>query len=281
MSQSGTVKAGKISKILTPVKRVIDPCVAIRIKADGSGVETAGVRMRMNPFDEIAVEAAVRLKENGAADEVIAVSCGAPACAETLRTALAMGADRAILIETDIEPGIALRPLATARLLEALCRRERPDLVICGKQAVDSDAGQTGAMLAALLGWPLAARVSRITGTSHIPSPNAVDAGPDLAAGRIDVTCETDDGREIWRLTYPAVLTAELGLNEPRYVTLPNLMKAKKKALETLTPEILRVDVGSRLETLSVAASPSRRACVRVADADALLARLRDEARVI
>lgn len=251
----------EIEKILTPVKRVIDPCVAIRVKTDGSGVEASGVRMSMNPFDEIAIEAAIRLKEIGAANEVIAVTCGMADCAETLRTALAMGADRAILIET----GIELQPLAVAKILAALCLKERPDLVICGKQAVDSDAGQTGAMLAALLGWPLAARVSSLN----------------VADGKFLAACETEDGREVWRLRPPAVLTVELGLNTPRYVTLPNLMKAKKKALDTLTPEALGINARSRLTTLSIATPPSRRPCVRVADVDELLARLHDETRVI
>lgn len=251
----------EIGKILVPVKRVIDPCVAIRIKGDGTGVETAGVRMSMNPFDEIAVEAAVRVKESGAANEIIAVSCGVSACAETLRTALAMGADRAILIET----GIELQPLAVARVLVALCQQELPNLVICGKQAIDSDAGQTGTMLAALLGWPLATRVSHLN----------------VSEGQVLATCETDDGCEVWQLRLPALLTVELGLNTPRYVTLPNLMKAKKKPLDTLRLEALGVDVGSRLAQVSISAPPPRRAGVRVADIGELIRCLRDEARVL
>ena len=251
----------EIGKILVPVKRVIDSCVAIRIKGDGTDVETAGVRMSMNPFDEIAVEAAVRLKESGAANEIIAVSCGVPACAETLRTALAMGADRAILIET----GIELQPLAVARVLVALCRQELPGLVICGKQAIDSDAGQTGTMLAALLDWPLATRVSHLN----------------VSEGQILATCETDDGCEAWQLRIPALLTVELGLNTPRYVTLPNLMKAKKKPFDTLRLEALGIDVGSRLAQVSISAPPPRRAGVRVADVGELIRCLRDEARVL
>ena len=251
----------EIGKILVPVKRVIDPCVAIRIKGDGTGVETAGVRMSMNPFDEIAVEAAVRLKESGAVNEIIAVSCGVSACAETLRTALAMGADRAILIET----GIELQPLAVARVLVALCRQELPNLVICGKQAIDSDAGQTGTMLAASLDWPLATRVSHLN----------------VSEGRVLATCETDDGCEAWQLRLPALLTVELGLNTPRYVTLPNLMKAKKKPLDTLRPEALGIDVGSRLAQVSISAPPPRRAGVRIADVGELIRCLRDEAQVL
>ena len=250
----------EIGKILVPVKRVIDPCVAIRVKADGSGVETAGVRMSMNPFDEIAVEAAVRLKESGVVNEVVAVSCGASSTGETLRTALAMGADRAVLVEAEADS-----PLTVARLLEAVCLREQPSLVICGKQAIDDEAGQVGPMLAALLGWPQVARIS----------------GLSVSGGQAVATCETEEGREVWRVALPAVLTTELGLNEPRYVTLANLMKAKKKALDTITPLDLGVDVVSRLIPLSTKAPPLRRAGVRVADTAELVARLRDEARVI
>ncbi len=244
-------------KILVPVKRVVDSCVAVRVKPDGSGIETAGVRMSMNPFDEIALEAAVRLKEAGLASEVLAVSCGAPASQETLRTALAMGADRAILVGTQIEP----RPLAVARLLQAICLREAPQLVFCGKQAIDDEAGLAGQMLAALLGWPQATRVSRL----------------DIADGRATARCEIDGGREILRFGLPAVLTVELGLNEPRYATLANLMKAKKKPFETITPDALGVDVASRLTTLAVSEPPARRAGVRVAGAAELLGKLRGE----
>ena len=251
----------EIAKILVPVKRVIDPCVAIRVKADGSGVETAGVRMSMNPFDEIAVEAAVRLKESGVVNEVVAVSCGASSSGETLRTALAMGADRAVLVEAEAD----ISPLTVARLLEAVCLREQPSLVICGKQAIDDEAGQVGPMLAAFLGWP---QVTRISGLS-------------VSGGQAVATCETEEGREVWRVALPAVLTTELGLNEPRYVTLANLMKAKKKALDTITPLDLGVDVVSRLIPLSTKAPPLRRAGVRVADTAELVARLRDEAQVI
>ena len=248
-------------KILVAVKRVVDPCVAIRIKPDGSGVDCANVRMSMNPFDEIAVEEAVRLMESGVATEVVAVSCGVSACQETLRTAMAMGASRAILVETTVE----LRPLAVAKLLKAVCDRERPDLVLCGKQAVDDDANQTGQMLAALAGWAQATSGSRIV----------------VADGKVRVTREVDGGREIVRVGLPAVVTTELGLNEPRYATLPNIMKARKKPLDVLTPVDLGVRHTSRITTLAVTEPPKRRAGIRVADVAELVVRLRDEAKLV
>ncbi len=248
-------------KILVPVKRVVDYNVKIRVKADGSGVDLANVKMSMNPFDEIAVEAAVRLKEAGIASEVVAVSCGVAACQETLRTALAIGADRAILVDSDAE----LQPLAVAKLLKALCDREQPQLVICGKQAIDDDANQTGQMLAALAGWPQATFASKIV----------------IADGQATVTREIDGGLETLQLALPAVITTDLRLNEPRYATLPNIMKAKKKPLATLTPAELGVDVTPRLHTLKVAEPPSRSAGVKVADVAELLGKLKNEAKVI
>ena len=248
-------------KILVPVKRVVDYNVKIRVKGDGSGVELANVKMSMNPFDEIAVEAAVRLKEAGSATEIIAVSCGVAQCQETLRTALAIGADRAILVETTAE----LQPLAVAKLLKAICQKESPQLVIMGKQAIDDDSNQTGQMLAALLGWPQATFASKI----------------ELAEGRAKVTREVDGGLETVSIKLPAVITTDLRLNEPRYVTLPNIMKAKKKALETLKPEALGVDVSPRLATLKVVEPPKRKAGVKVSDAKALLEKLRNEAKVL
>lgn len=215
----------------------------------------------MNPFDEIAVEAAVRLREAGGATEIVAVSCGVPACQENLRTAMAMGADRGILVDSDTD----LWPLAVARLLKAVCDREQPDLVICGKQAVDDDANQVGQMLAALAGWPQATFVSQV----------------DVADGAVCATREIDGGRELVRMGLPAVMTVELGLNEPRYVTLPNLMKAKKRPLDIVTPVDLGVAVTSRIEILGVTEPPRRAAGVRVADVADLVARLRHEARVI
>ncbi|HOI50799.1 electron transfer flavoprotein subunit beta/FixA family protein [Azonexus caeni] len=248
-------------KILVPVKRVVDYNVKIRVKADGSGVDLANVKMSMNPFDEIAVEAAVRLKEAGIASEVVAVSCGVAACQETLRTALAIGADRAILVDSDAE----LQPLAVAKLLKVLCDREQPQLVICGKQAIDDDANQTGQMLAALAGWPQATFASKIA----------------IADGQATVTREIDGGLETLQLALPAVITTDLRLNEPRYATLPNIMKAKKKPLATQTPAELGVDVTPRLRTLKVAEPPSRSAGVKVADVAELLAKLKNEAKVI
>jgi electron transfer flavoprotein beta subunit len=248
-------------KILVAVKRVVDFNVKVRVKADGSGVETANVKMSMNPFDEIAVEEAVRLKEAGTATEIVAVSCGAPACQETLRTALALGADRAVLVETDAE----LQPLAVAKLLRAIAQKENPGLVILGKQAIDDDCNQTGQMLAALLGRPQATFASKLK----------------IAGDRAEVTREVDGGLETIAIPLPAVVTTDLRLNEPRYVTLPNIMKAKKKPLETLKPDALGVDVAPRLKTLKVEEPPRRKAGVKVPDAKALVHKLRNEAKVI
>jgi electron transfer flavoprotein beta subunit len=243
------------------VKRVVDFNVKVRVKADASGVETANVKMSMNPFDEIAVEEAVRLKEAGAATEIVVVSCGVAACQETLRTALAIGADRAILVESAAE----LQPLAVAKLLKAICTKEQPGLVVLGKQAIDDDSNQTGQMLAALLGWPQATFASRIK----------------LSSDKADVTREVDGGLETVAIKLPAVVTTDLRLNEPRYVTLPNIMKAKKKTLEVLKPEALGVDVAPRLSTLKVVEPSKRKAGVKVADVKALVDKLRNEAKVI
>ena len=248
-------------KILVPVKRVVDYNVKVRVKSDGTGVETANVKMSMNPFDEIAVEEAVRLKEAGTATEVIAISCGVQACQETLRTALAIGADRAILVQTDVE----LQPLAVAKLLKALVDKEQPKLVLLGKQAIDDDANQTGQMLAALAGWAQGTFASKVK----------------LEGETAQVTREVDGGLETVSLKLPAVITVDLRLNEPRYVTLPNIMKAKKKQMETLKPEDLGVDVSPRLTTLSVEEPPKRKAGVKVADAKALVDKLKNEAKVI
>ncbi len=248
-------------KVLVSVKRVVDFNVKVRVKADGSGVETANVKMSMNPFDEIAVEEAVRLKEAGAATEILAVSCGVQACQETLRTALAIGADRAILVETDVE----LQPLAVAKLLQKIIEREKPNLAILGKQAIDDDANQTGQMLAALLGWPQATFASKLK----------------LEGDKAGVTREVDGGLETISIKLPAVVTTDLRLNEPRYVTLPNIMKAKKKTLEVLKPDALGVDVAPRLKTLKVVEPAKRKAGVKVADAKALVDKLRNEAKVI
>jgi len=248
-------------KVLVAVKRVVDFNVKVRVKADGSGVETANVKMSMNPFDEIALEEAVRLKEAGVATEILAVSCGAAACQETLRTALAIGADRAILVQTDAE----LQPLAVAKLLKAIVSKEQPRLVIMGKQAIDDDSNQTGQMLAALLGWSQATFASKL----KVSNENA------------EVTREVDGGLETLAIRLPAVVTTDLRLNEPRYVTLPNIMKAKKKPLEMLTPDALGVDVKPRLATLKVVEPPKRKAGVKVADAKALVDKLRNEAKVI
>jgi electron transfer flavoprotein beta subunit len=248
-------------KVLVSVKRVVDFNVKVRVKADGTGVETANVKMSMNPFDEIAVEEAVRLKEASVVTEIVAVSCGAQACQETLRTALAIGADRAILVETDAE----LQPLAVAKLLKALCDRESPQLVILGKQAIDDDANQTGQMLAALLKWPQATFASKLK----------------IENGTATVTREVDGGLETLALKLPAVITTDLRLNEPRYVTLPNIMKAKKKTLENLKPDALGVDVQPRLRTLKVVEPPKRKAGVKVPDAKTLVEKLRNEAKVI
>ena len=248
-------------KVLVPVKRVVDYNVKVRVKSDGSGVDIANVKMSMNPFDEIAVEEAVRLKESGAAVEVVAASCGVLQCQETLRTAMAIGADRAILVETDAE----LQPLAVAKLLKALVEREQPQLVILGKQAIDDDCNQTGQMLAALLEWPQATFASKV----------------ELAEGAASVTREVDGGLETLRLQLPAVVTTDLRLNEPRYVTLPNIMKAKKKPLETVKPEALGVDVAPRIKTLKVVEPAKRGAGVMVPDVAALVAKLKNEAKVI
>jgi electron transfer flavoprotein beta subunit len=248
-------------KVLVAVKRVVDFNVKVRVKADGTGVETANVKMSMNPFDEIAVEEAIRLKEAGVATEIVAVSCGTPACQETLRTALALGADRAILVETAAE----LEPLAVAKLLRALAQKESPKLVILGKQAIDDDCNQTGQMLAALLGWPQATFASKLK----------------IEGEKAAVTREVDGGLETVSVKLPAVVTTDLRLNEPRYVTLPNIMKAKKKPLETLKPEALGVDVAPRLKTLKVEEPPKRKAGTKVPDAKTLVAKLRSEAKVI
>ncbi len=248
-------------KIMVPVKRVVDYNVKVRVKADGSGVDLANVKMSMNPFDEIAVEEAVRLKEAGIATEVIAVSCGVAACQETLRTAMAIGADRGVLVETDIE----LQPLAVAKLLKALCDKEQPQLVICGKQAIDDDANQTGQMLAALQNWPQATFASKVV----------------VADGRATVTREIDGGLETLAISLPAVVTTDLRLNEPRYATLPNIMKAKKKPLDTVKPADLGVDVAPRLTTLKVSEPPKRSAGVKVADVTELVSKLKNEAKVI
>jgi electron transfer flavoprotein beta subunit len=248
-------------KALVSVKRVVDFNVKVRVKADGTGVETANVKMSMNPFDEIAVEEAVRQKEAGVVSEIVAVSCGIAACQETLRTALAIGADRAILVETDAE----LQPLAVAKLLRAVCDKEKPELVILGKQAIDDDSNQTGQMLAALLGWPQATFASKVK----------------IADGRAEVTREVDGGLDTVSIKLPAVVTTDLRLNEPRYVTLPNIMKAKKKTLETLKPDALGVDVAPRLQTVKVVEPAKRKAGAKVADVKALVDKLRNEAKVI
>ncbi|HSG77913.1 MAG TPA: electron transfer flavoprotein subunit beta/FixA family protein [Burkholderiales bacterium] len=248
-------------KVLVSVKRVVDYNVKVRVKADGTGVETANVKMSMNPFDEIAVEEAVRLKEAGTVTEIVAVSCGPQACQETLRTALAIGADRAILVLAEGE----LQPLAVAKLLKAVCEKEKPELVIMGKQAIDDDANQTGQMLAALLGRPQATFASKVK----------------IADGKAEVTREVDGGLDTLSIKLPAVITTDLRLNEPRYVTLPNIMKAKKKPLETLKPDELKVDIAPRLETLKVVEPPKRKGGIKVSDAKALVDKLRNEAKVI
>ncbi len=248
-------------KVLVPVKRVMDYNVKARVKSDGSGIDLANVKMSMNPFDEIAVEEAVRLKEAGVATEVIAVSCGLANCQETLRTAMAIGADRAILVDTDVE----LQPLAVAKLLKAVADKEAPQLIILGKQAIDDDANQTGQMLAALLGWPQATFASKVV----------------VADGKATVTREVDGGLETLALSLPAVVTTDLRLNEPRYATLPNIMKAKKKPMDTLKPADLGVDVAPRLATVKVSEPPKRSAGIKVADVAQLIAKLKNEAKVI
>ena len=250
-------------KILVPVKRVVDFNVKIRVKADGSGIELANVKMSMNPFDEIAVEEAVRLKEKGAASEVVVVSIGPAKAQETLRTALAIGADRGVLIETG--EGASLEPLAVAKLLQAVCAKESPQLVILGKQAIDDDCNQTGQMLAALLGWPQGTFASRVV----------------LEEGRVAVTREVDGGLETVKLKLPAVVTTDLRLNEPRYPSLPNIMKAKKKPLDVKKPADFGVDVAPRLKVLKTSEPAARKAGVKVASAAELVARLKSDAGVL
>ena len=250
-------------KVLVPVKRVVDYNVKVRVKSDGTGVDIANVKMSMNPFDEIAVEEAVRLKEKGVVTEVIAVSCGVTQCQETLRTAMAIGADRAILVETPAD--LDLQPLAVAKLLKALVDKEQPQLVILGKQAIDDDCNQTGQMLAALTGMPQGTFASKV----------------EMAGDKLNVTREVDGGLETVSLSLPAVVTTDLRLNEPRYVTLPNIMKAKKKQLDIVKPADLGVDVTPRIKTLKVSEPPKRGAGVKVADVAALVAKLKNEAKVI
>ncbi|MFM0172193.1 electron transfer flavoprotein subunit beta/FixA family protein [Paraburkholderia sediminicola] len=248
-------------KILVPVKRVVDYNVKVRVKSDGTGVDIANVKMSMNPFDEIAVEEAVRLKEAGVVSEVVAVSCGVAQVQETLRTALAIGADRAILIESSEE----LQPLAVAKLLKALVDKEQPQLIILGKQAIDDDSNQTGQMLAALANLPQATFASKVV----------------VADGKATVSREVDGGAETLSLKLPAVITTDLRLNEPRYVTLPNIMKAKKKPMEVVKPEDLGVDVMPRLKTLKVVEPPKRSAGVKVPDVKTLVEKLKTEAKVL
>jgi electron transfer flavoprotein beta subunit len=248
-------------KAIVAVKRVVDYNVKVRVKSDGSGVDIANVKMSMNPFDEIAVEEAVRLKEKGIVTEIIAVSVGVTQCGETLRTALAIGADRAILVETTAD----VQPLAVAKLLKALVDKEQPGLVILGKQAIDDDCNQTGQMLGALGDWPQATFASKL----------------EIVDGKLHATREVDGGSEMLLLTLPAIVTTDLRLNEPRYVTLPNIMKAKKKPLETFKPEDLGVDVSPRIKTIKVAEPPVRTAGIKVADVAALVDKLKNEAKVI
>ena len=248
-------------KVLVPVKRVVDANVKVRVLSDQTGIDLNNVKMAINPFCEIAVEEAVRLKEAGIATEVVAVSCGVAACQETLRTAMAIGADRGILVESDAD----LQPLAVAKLLKALCDKEQPQLVICGKQAIDDDANQTGQMLAALQNWPQATFASKVV----------------IADGKAAVTREIDGGLETLAISLPAVVSTDLRLNEPRYATLPNIMKAKKKPLDTVKPADLGVDVAPRLTTLKVSEPAKRSAGVKVADVAELVNKLRNEAKVI
>jgi len=248
-------------KILVAVKRVVDYNVKIRAKSDQSGVDTANVKMSMNPFDEIAVEEAIRLKEAGIASEIVVFSAGSQQCQETLRTALAIGADRAILVETDVD----LQPLAVAKLLQAVCAKEQPQLIILGKQAIDDDSNQTGQMLAALMDIPQATFASKVA----------------LVDGTLNVTREVDGGLETISMGLPALITTDLRLNEPRYVTLPNIMKAKKKELEIIKPEALGVDVTPHLKTIKVEEPPKRTAGILVADVAALVDKLKNEAKVI
>jgi electron transfer flavoprotein beta subunit len=248
-------------KVLVPVKRVVDYNVKVRVKSDQTGVDIANVKMSMNPFDEIAVEEATRLKEAGKVTEIIAVSCGVLQSQETLRTAMAIGADRAILVETDVE----LQPLAVAKLLKAIADKEQPQLIILGKQAIDDDANQTGQMLAALLDWPQATYASKV----------------EIDGDKVKVTREVDGGLEVISLTLPAIVTTDLRLNEPRYVTLPNIMKAKKKTLDNVKPADLGVDVTPRLKTLKVSEPAKRSAGIIVPDVATLVAKLKNEAKVI
>jgi electron transfer flavoprotein beta subunit len=248
-------------KALVAVKRVVDYNVKVRVKADHTGVETANVKMSMNPFDEIAVEEALRLREAGTVDEVIAVSCGVQQCQETIRTALAMGADRGVLVLTDVE----LQPLAVAKLLKAVIEKEGPEIVIIGKQAIDDDCNQTGQMLAALLGWPQATFASKVA----------------IGSGDAEVTREVDGGLETISFKLPAVVTTDLRLNEPRYASLPNIMKAKKKPIAVMTPEELGVDPAPRLVTLKVEEPPKRGGGVKVGSVAELVDKLKTEARVI
>jgi electron transfer flavoprotein beta subunit len=248
-------------KVLVPVKRVVDYNIKVRVKSDGTGVDIANVKMSMNPFDEIAVEEAVRLKEKGAVTEIIAVSCGVAQCQETLRTAMAIGADRAILVECADE----LQPLAVAKLLKALVDKEQPGLVILGKQAIDDDCNQTGQMLAALAGLPQATFASKV----------------EVVNGHAHVTREVDGGLETLKIKLPAVITTDLRLNEPRYVTLPNIMKAKKKPLDVFKPADLGADVAPRIKTLKVSEPPKRGAGIKVPDVTTLVTKLKNEAKVI
>ena len=248
-------------KILVPVKRVLDYSIKVRVKADETGVDLENAKMSLNPFDEIAVEEALRLKEAGLVTEVVLVSCGVAACQEVLRTGLAMGADRGILVQSDA----LLQPLAVAKLLHAVCLAEQPGLVICGKQAIDDDANQTGQMLAALLNWPQATFASQVV----------------LNGQEAHVTCEVDGGLETLAVHLPAVMTTDLRLNEPRYATLPNIMKARQKPIATLTPEALGVEVSPRLAILKVVEPPKRQGGIRVADVSELLTRLKTEAQVL
>ena len=248
-------------KVLVTVKRVIDPYVKVRVKSDGSGVELANIKMTMNPFCEIAVEQAVRMKEAGIVTEIVALSIGVPQCQETLRTAMAMGADRGILVDAPAE----VQPLAVAKVVKAVIARENPQLVIMGKQAIDDDSNQSGQMVSALMGWPQATFISNIT----------------VNGDQAEVTREIDGGLEKLTIKLPAVVTTDLRLNEPRYVTLPNIMKAKKKPLETLKPDALGVDIAPRFKTLKVEEPPKRSSGVKVADVKELLEKLKNEARVI
>ena len=252
-------------KVLVAVKRVIDYNVNVRVKSDQTGVETANVKMSMNPFDEIAVEEGVRLKEAGTATELIAVSIGGQTCQETIRTALAMGADRGILVKTDLATDTEMQPLAVAKILKALVEKEGPELVLLGKQAIDDDSNQTPQMLSALLGWPQGTFASKLA----------------LADGKAEVTREIDGGLETVALNMPAVVSVDLRLNEPRYASLPNIMKAKKKPIETVTPEDLGVDVAPRLKTLKVVEPPKRQAGVIVGSVGELVEKLKNEAKVI